>query len=292
MQQSDFYSDMSKWEKEMRKKDKQMRQKREQQIDGALPPVRNGIRIGIRNVTMPSSNSAQETTPASASKSYADAAQHTYDKGYAKWEKFDVEAALASEEENKDGARKHDEPVETVHPFLRAQRQALPEVSEPLGNQMPATEDRDPEVLCVVSNVTETIVQVAQREVGNAAFARGDYAAAVKSYTICLGLKKQNAVAFSNRAMAYLKLKEYHNAEIDCTSALAIDSSHVKSLHRRAAARASLESACEDECLRIKFAQGTPSANTVLRLSTYRRRSSCSQRIKLWQQRPSKSTTI
>lgn len=245
MQQSDYFSDMSKWEKEMRKKDKQIRQKRAQQIDGALPPVRDGVRVGIRNANteMPSSTAAQEPHPASKSRG-ADAAQHTYDKGYAKWEKFNVEAALASEEEDKHDSKRHDEPVEIAHPFLRAQRQAAAEVSEPLCKRMPATEDRDPEVLCVLSCGNELVMQAAQREVGNAAFARGDYAAAVKSYTICLGLKKYNTVAFSNRAMAYLKLKEYHNAEIDCTSALAIDSTHVKSLHRRAAARASPESAC------------------------------------------------
>jgi tetratricopeptide (TPR) repeat protein len=43
-------------------------------------------------------------------------------------------------------------------------------------------------------------------------------------------------VAFSNRAMAFIKLKEYHRAISDCTYALKIDSNHIKSLHRRATA--------------------------------------------------------
>lgn len=82
--------------------------------------------------------------------------------------------------------------------------------------------------------------EAAQRDLGNQAFAAGDYAAAITSYTLCLGLKKHNVVAFANRAMAYLKLQEFHNAEADCTAALGIDKDHVKALHRRALARDAL----------------------------------------------------
>lgn len=52
----------------------------------------------------------------------------------------------------------------------------------------------------------------AEREHGNAEFKNGNFAAAVKAYTKCLGLKARNHIAFSNRAMAYLKLKEFARA--------------------------------------------------------------------------------
>lgn len=52
----------------------------------------------------------------------------------------------------------------------------------------------------------------AQRERGNTEYKSGNFAAAVKSYTVCLGLKTNNYVAFANRAMAYIKLKEFHRA--------------------------------------------------------------------------------
>lgn len=60
-----------------------------------------------------------------------------------------------------------------------------------------------------------------ERERGNAEFKAGNFTAAVKCYTKCLGLKAGNYVAFSNRAMAYLKLKEYARAvvckhDLDC----------------------------------------------------------------------------
>lgn len=130
MAQSEFYSEMSKWEKDIRRRDNEMKSRTKE--DSQLPPVRGGGTITAKN-------------------------------------------------------------------------------------------QRDPEV--------------AQRELGNAAFGKGDYAAAVKAYTLCLGLKKRNHIALSNRAMAYLRLKEYHNAESDATAALLIDPNHLKSLHRRATAR-------------------------------------------------------
>ena len=41
----------------------------------------------------------------------------------------------------------------------------------------------------------------------------GDYEGAIRSYSLCLGLKARNHVAFSNRAMAYLKQGMHRNAE-------------------------------------------------------------------------------
>lgn len=95
-----------------------------------------------------------------------------------------------------------------------------------------------------------------ERERGNAEFKSGNFTAAVKCYTKCLGLKvccsfqslvfcfkldklllqSNNYIAFSNRAMAYLKLKEYHRVVSDCDCALRIEPDHVKSLLRRASA--------------------------------------------------------
>ena len=78
------------------------------------------------------------------------------------------------------------------------------------------------------------------RLAGNAFFQSGDYASAVKMYTRSLGANPRSGVAFSNRSMAYLKLKEWVKAESDASSALSVDLSHAKSWQRRGAAKSAL----------------------------------------------------
>lgn len=103
----------------------------------------------------------------------------------------------------------------------------------------------NPTIEVIVPKASKQIIssidaETVQRERGNEDFKNGNYAGAIKAYTICLGMKSKNTIAFSNRAYAYLKLKEYAKAEADCTFALNIDKTHVKSLVRRASARNSL----------------------------------------------------
>lgn len=77
---------------------------------------------------------------------------------------------------------------------------------------------------------------------GNECFAKKQYAEALECYTRCLESEDSPKIPMmhSNRAMVYLKLKQFANAESDATSALQICPTHSKSLHRRALARLSL----------------------------------------------------
>lgn len=79
-----------------------------------------------------------------------------------------------------------------------------------------------------------------ERQEGNEHYKRGDYVAAIKSYTRCLGYNAQDAIVLSNRAMAFIKNREFGKAEDDCTLALKVDAKHVKSLLRRGTARNAL----------------------------------------------------
>ena len=74
---------------------------------------------------------------------------------------------------------------------------------------------------------------------GNEFFSQKQFAAALACYTRCLESKEslKAPTVYSNRAMAFLKLKQFANAEADCFEALLIRPTHVKSLHRRAVAR-------------------------------------------------------
>jgi len=86
------------------------------------------------------------------------------------------------------------------------------------------------------------------KEKGNLFFKSGDYNKAIEMYSECLRKGEEQkvndelmVVVFSNRAMAYLKLREFLKAEDDCTNALKLNDKHVKSLVRRGQARRKLE---------------------------------------------------
>lgn len=74
-----------------------------------------------------------------------------------------------------------------------------------------SSNDRIPAPRGIAKNLD---AEATERERGNIEFQKGNFQAAVRSYSRCLGLKSDNYIAFSNRAMAYLKLKEYHKVEV------------------------------------------------------------------------------
>ncbi|KAH8090163.1 hypothetical protein JL720_6473 [Aureococcus anophagefferens] len=240
-QQNDTMMSFASWQKDIGEKDRQQREK----SAAPLPPVRGGARVGVRNSAAGAAEGASAHVAAASAGGAASAplkpaaraarsqrraapgesaAKHTYDKGYKKWEDFDIDKALEEAE----------------------------------GDDDDDGEGRTP-------RRTTASGGLAQRELGNKKFAAGDYDGAIRCYTLCLGLKKHNHVAFSNRAMAYLKQKEYHNAEADCSVALSIDASHVKSLQRRATARHALgkhRAAFVDASAALDLAPGTKALAT------------------------------
>mmetsp|Transcript_12680 Transcript_12680/g.16006 ORF Transcript_12680/g.16006 Transcript_12680/m.16006 type:complete len:479 (-) Transcript_12680:189-1625(-) len=95
------------------------------------------------------------------------------------------------------------------------------------------------ETIYTSSNNSENL-ENDERQKGNNLFKNGDYHGAIRSYTIALRINPRSALAYSNRAMAHLKLKDWLNAESDAATALSLDPTHVKSYQRRSAARFSL----------------------------------------------------
>jgi len=85
-----------------------------------------------------------------------------------------------------------------------------------------------PRAIGVASKVDAELLK---REKGNKEFSEGNFSSAIRTYTECLGMKvsyfyhiiitrmnfhsqASNYIAFSNRAMAYIKNKDYINAEV------------------------------------------------------------------------------
>ncbi|KAL3814407.1 hypothetical protein ACJIZ3_015675 [Penstemon smallii] len=78
------------------------------------------------------------------------------------------------------------------------------------------------------------------KEKGNAAYKGKQWNKAVSYYTEAIKLNEKNATYYSNRAMAYLELGCFQQAEEDCTKAISLDKKNVKTYLRRGRAKESL----------------------------------------------------
>ncbi|KAL1453278.1 hypothetical protein WDU94_007433 [Cyamophila willieti] len=74
---------------------------------------------------------------------------------------------------------------------------------------------------------------VKEKNQGNECFKRSRYELAIQHYTKCILSEPNSAVAYSNRAQAFLKMNKYTQALEDCNAALRIDPSMVKAKYRR-----------------------------------------------------------
>ncbi|KAH1053998.1 hypothetical protein GLYMA_08G311000v4 [Glycine max] len=74
----------------------------------------------------------------------------------------------------------------------------------------------------------------------NEAFNARKFSQAIDLYTQAIELNSQNAVYFSNRAFAHLRLEEYGSAIQDATKAIEIDPKYSKGYYRRGAAHLGL----------------------------------------------------
>ena len=235
---SSYLSDMIKWEKEVDQKDSRMRKKKigssspgasSSSVPTSTASSSSSVRQGAGTITVQMNSPAISSVLTKATS----AASHTYDVGYKKWEQFQESSA-----DNETAAKQNQEaetettavgPSATLTPATLVQRTASTLVAPP-----PSSVPR------ALGTAYQGDAELREREQGNEAFKLGDFALAVKAYTKCIGMKVRNHVAFSNRAMAYLKLKEYVRAEADTCCALHIDPTHVKSLLRRSTARTAL----------------------------------------------------
>lgn len=81
---------------------------------------------------------------------------------------------------------------------------------------------------------------VLQKDRGNAYFKEGKYEAAVECYSRGMEADRLNVLLPANRAMAFLKLERFKEAEGDCSTAILLDNTYSKAFARRATARVAL----------------------------------------------------
>ncbi|XP_072042078.1 sperm-associated antigen 1-like isoform X2 [Amphiura filiformis] len=79
------------------------------------------------------------------------------------------------------------------------------------------------------------------KDEGNAFFKKGTYNDAVRCYSSCIDTDPTQVASYTNRALCYLKLNQFHKAETDCSIALALEENNIKALYRRAQASKGLK---------------------------------------------------
>ncbi|XP_062002870.1 uncharacterized protein LOC133720536 isoform X1 [Rosa rugosa] len=97
-----------------------------------------------------------------------------------------------------------------------------------------------------------------EKDLGNEYFKQKKFKEAIDCYSRSIALSP-TAVAFANRAMSYIKIKRFQEAENDCTEALNLDDRYIKAYSRRATARKELG----------KFKESIEDAEFALRLEPH-----------------------
>ncbi|MCL7033852.1 hypothetical protein MKW94_028855 [Papaver nudicaule] len=114
-------------------------------------------------------------------------------------------------------------------------------VSTSSANQFGYSRNSDP-----ISRISSSLLQDeespdanSEKELGNEYFKQKKFNEAIDCYSRSIALSP-SAVAYANRAMAYLRIKRYAEAENDCSEALNLDDRYIKAYSRRATARKEL----------------------------------------------------
>ncbi|KAJ3322191.1 hypothetical protein HDV06_003251 [Boothiomyces sp. JEL0866] len=89
----------------------------------------------------------------------------------------------------------------------------------------------------IVKNNEDALVE---KEKGNLYFKKQKFQKAILCYTKSLELNF-DVIPLVNRALCYLKIQDYLNAEKDCSKVLEVDVKNIKALHRRGLARKNLK---------------------------------------------------
>lgn len=111
-------------------------------------------------------------------------------------------------------------------------------------------------------------VAIEMKQKGNEHFKNKGYEAAIECYTTGMQADPSNPVFPANRAMAYLLLKKYSEAETDCALTLSLDPSYIKAYLRRGTARVALgktTSARKDFMDALKLEPSNPQARSELK---------------------------
>ena len=231
--------DISDWLADISQKDSELRKNADvTRVRTGLPPVRNAERGPKKRVQVGQSSVEKEKEKArgdEAPKGPSSKQQKYYSYDYFKeWDKFDVDKEIERIEEE-------EKKQEEYKGFSKksADVDAPEEVHDP--SKSYSVDDMTP--------LEKRMASKREKEKGNECMKAGEINAAVGFYSKALELVPGDHLILGNRAQAYIGIKCFYQAELDCDTALLIEPTYAKARYRRAVAReeqGKLEAAKQD----------------------------------------------
>ncbi|KAH9299105.1 hypothetical protein KI387_030787 [Taxus chinensis] len=182
-----------------------------------LPPVRGRVQkssqSSVRSVL--GVNKREEKSHEDGHIGKSSAASHTHDNFHNKWDKFDVDAALKDVDEREEGAP----PRKVAATEIKTSKKVAQVgnlMNRNYGDGNSGTINRLSSVFNSNDSATDA---TSEKEQGNEYFKAKKYPQAIDCYSRSIILYP-SAVTFANRAMAYIKLRRFEEAEYDCTEAI------------------------------------------------------------------------
>lgn len=193
----DYVRELDSWRKEVKSKEQRLREETANVLEAASTGAPVRARAAPVDAEAFASQPEKQAPKAAAS--------HTYDH-FSKWDKFNVDAALA-----------HSDRTQTAE-----------------SGEKPASRAADGQAK------GPNLDADGWKARGNALFQSGNYEDAEQCYAQAI-IVRPSSVLYSNRAMARLKLRMFEAAEQDCSVALSLDPENLKAYHRRGTARKQLQ---------------------------------------------------
>lgn len=208
--------DLNTWISQIQRQHEALQAQPKKKSDRSMRPIRGKA----PEECPPIDNSSTTTAP----KSNTSKPISAYD--FRSWQKFDVDEALneidQQEQEAQAQGKAQRENLERRKQDRLRELQALPSAYQHLSQMSP---------------VERAVVATREKQKGNECFKAGETEESITYYSRAIAFEDTNAVVYANRALAFLRLKNFQKAEEDCSRAISLDPTYLKARTRRGMAR-------------------------------------------------------
>ncbi len=201
-----FMRSVGSWQEEMEAKDNQLRRKAKGKKAAAAFSAAQEEQKSSAKRTSTEGGHGGTDRKVQTTKRPKEQRISSYD--YDRWDKFDVDKALKSLEDD--------------------------DASDLKDDSEDGSEDEEASLARLMQQA------IVHKEKGNENFKAGEFGKAIECYTRGIQCDPTNVALPANRAMALLKMGQHAAAEADCTVAVDLDPTYLKAYQRRAMARARL----------------------------------------------------